>query len=107
MIAVGDREGRDVRERSGHQNAETCNAQDAPDERGREARRPERAVQGEEVGDPQDEDHQVEAVLDGARRPDVREPRARLLGLVKISSHEGDHDNEEVVDEAWFFEQRW
>ena len=52
MIAVGDREGRDVRERSGHQNDETGDAQVAPDERGREARRPESAVQGEDVGDP-------------------------------------------------------
>ncbi len=41
-----------MRERSGHQNDETGDAQVAPDERGREARRPESAVQGEEVGDP-------------------------------------------------------
>jgi hypothetical protein len=48
-----------MRERSGREHAETHNAQDAPEEGEREARSPKSTIQGEEVGDPKDEDHQV------------------------------------------------
>src|SRR5918995_1863412 len=63
----------DMRESAGREHAETHNAQDAPEESGREARPPESTIQGEEVGDPQDEDHQVEAILYRARCSDVGE----------------------------------
>ena len=59
MIEVGDRDGTDMREGSGREHAETHNAQDAPEESGREARSPQSSIQGEEVDDPQDEDRQV------------------------------------------------
>jgi hypothetical protein len=59
MIEVGDRGGSDMRESSGREHAETHNAQDAPEESGREACLPESTIQGEEVGNLQDEDQQV------------------------------------------------
>ena len=59
MIKVGDRGGSDMRESSGREHDETQNAQDAPEESGREARPPESTIQSEEEGYPQDENHQV------------------------------------------------
>ena len=59
MIEVGDRGGSDMRESSGSQYAKTHYAKHAPEESGSEARPPKSTIQGEEVGYPQDEDHQV------------------------------------------------
>jgi len=63
MIEVGDRGGSDMRERSGSHLAETHDTYDAPEESGRKAPLPKSTIQGEEVGNPQDEDHQLEAIL--------------------------------------------
>src|SRR5215207_3790097 len=95
MIEVGDRGGSDMRESSSRQHAETHNAQDAPEESGREARLPQSTIQGEEVGDPQDEDHQVEAILYRARRSNVGESHDLPLGFNRLRSHERDHHNED------------
>ena len=95
MIAVGDRGGSDMRESSGREHTETQNAQNAPKESGREARPSKSTIQGEEMGDPQDEDHQVQAVLYCARRPDVGEPLDQPLGFGRIRSHEREYHNED------------
>ena len=50
MVEVGDRGLRDMWERLGRQNDEPQNAQNAPEERGRQALTPERTIQGEEMG---------------------------------------------------------
>jgi hypothetical protein len=63
--------------------------------RGREARPPKSTIQGEEVSDPKDEDHQVEAILYRARRSYVGEPHDRPLGFSRVRSHERDHYNED------------
>jgi len=59
MIEVGDWGGGDMRESPGREHDEAQNAQDTPEESGREARPLESTIQGEEVGDPQYERHQV------------------------------------------------
>jgi hypothetical protein len=91
MIELGDRDASDMRQSSGSQNAQTHNAKDAPEERGREARPPKSTIQGEEVSDPKDEDHQVEAILYRARRSYVGEPHELPLGFGRVRSHEHDH----------------
>jgi hypothetical protein len=63
--------------------------------REREACLPQSTIQGEEVCDPQDEDHKVEAILYRARRSYVGEPHDLSLGLGRIRSHERDHHNED------------
>jgi hypothetical protein len=95
MIEIGGRDGSDMRESSGRQHAQTHNAQDAPEESGREALPPKSTIQGEEMGDPQDEDHKVEAILNRARRFDVGEPHDLPLGFGRLHSHEHDHYNED------------
>jgi len=77
---IGDSTGYDMRECSGCEHDETRNAQDAPEESGREPFSAESAIQGEEVRDPQDEDYQVKAILNRARRSDIGEPRDRPPG---------------------------
>ena len=84
-----------MRERSGSQYAKTHDAKDAPEESGSEARLPEGTIQGEEVGYPQDEDHQVEAILYCARRSYVGEPHDLPFGFGRLGSHERDHCNED------------
>lgn len=49
--------------------------------------------------DPQDQDHQVQAVLYRAHRPDVGEPLDQPLGLGRIRSHERDHYDEDENEE--------
>ena len=75
VIEVGERGVSDMRESSDHEHGETQNAQDAPEESGREARPPESPIQGKEEGDLQDDSHQVYAILYYAGRSDVGEPR--------------------------------
>jgi hypothetical protein len=95
MIEVGDRSCCDMWESPGREHAETHNSQDAPEESWSEARPPKCAIQVEEVGDPKDEDHQVEAILYRARRSDVGEPDDLSFGFGRICSHEHDHYNED------------
>ncbi len=95
MVELGDRGLSDMRESSGRQHAQTHYAQDAPEESGREARPPKSTIQGEEVGDPQDEDHQVEAILYCARRSYVGEPHDLPLGLGRVRPHKRDHHYED------------
>ena len=61
-------------ERFGREHDKTQNAQNTPEESGREARLPESAIQGEEVDDPQDEDYQIQAVPYYERRSNVGKP---------------------------------
>jgi hypothetical protein len=63
--------------------------------RGREACLPQSTIQGEEVCDPQDEDHKVEAILYRARRSYVGEPHDLPLGFGRLSSHERDYYSED------------
>src|SRR5215211_8293551 len=101
MIEVGDRGGSDMRESSGRQHTQTHDAKDAPEESRREARPPKATIQGEEVGDPQDEDHQVEAILYRARRSYVGEPHDLPFGFGRVRSHEHDYyDEDENEDET-------
>ena len=79
LVEVGERGGRDVGKRSGREQGEPQDAQNGSEQRGRRACPAQRAVQPREWTDPQKEDGQVEAVLHRACRPDVREPRQRLL----------------------------
>lgn len=86
---------------SGGEHAETRNAQNASEECRRRARLVKRPMQGQEVSDPQDEDHQVEAVFNGARRPDLGEALDHFLraGREKIRAHEDDHYHEDKDEE--------
>ena len=52
VIEAGEPGGSDMLESFGHEHAEPENAQDAPEESGREARPPQSSIQGEEVDDP-------------------------------------------------------
>ncbi len=79
VVEVGQRGGRDVGERAGGEQDQTQDAQGGSDECWRRVRPTQRAVQGEGVDDPQEEDHEVQAVLHRACRPDVGELRERLL----------------------------
>jgi hypothetical protein len=101
VIEVGEPDHHDMRERAGREHAQTQNAQDAPEEGGRQARRPKRTIQSEEMGDPQDKDHQVQAVLNRASRSDVGKPDHQSLGFGRVQSHEHtDQDEDENEDDA-------
>jgi hypothetical protein len=56
-------------------------------------------VQGEDVDDPQDEDHEVEPVLHRACRSDLGEARDRLLRAHGVQPHERGHEGEEQEHE--------
>lgn len=90
----------DVVERFGREHHQTQNAQNTPEERGREARLPKRAIQGQEVGNPQDQDGQIQAVLDYARRSNIGKP----CNLHKFHPHEHayDHENDHKDDAAHY-----
>jgi hypothetical protein len=95
MIEVGDRGPRDLRKSSGREHDETHDAQDAPEESGRKARRPKSTIQGEKVDGPQGKDAQVQALCHDVRRPDIWEPHDQPLGFGRIRSHEHAHDDED------------
>src|SRR5215210_6570547 len=61
-------------ERFGREHDKTQNAQNTPEESGREAPLPESTIQGEEVDDPQDEDYQIQTVPYYERRSNVGKP---------------------------------
>jgi hypothetical protein len=90
-----------MRKCSGREHTETHNAQHAPEESGCEPRLPKSTIQGEEVGDPQDEDHKVEAILYRACRSDVGKTHDLSLGFGRIRSHEHDnYDEDEDEDDG-------
>ena len=58
-------------------------------------------AEGKEMGYPQDEDHQVEAILYRARRSNVGKPYDPSLGFGRFRSHEYDHyEEDENEDDA-------
>jgi len=94
MIEVRNRTGGDMHQRSGREQNETENTQDAPEVGRREARPPESTVQREEVRDPQDEDKQIEAILYRADHADIRVSDDEPLWFSRVRSHEQAHDDE-------------
>jgi hypothetical protein len=95
MIEVGDRGPGDLRKSSGREHDQTHDAQDAPEQRGREARPPQSTIQGEEVDGPQGKDAQVQDLFHDVRRPDVGESHDRFRWFSSRRSHEHAHDDED------------
>src|ERR1044072_2926715 len=81
-------------ERIGREHDKTQNAQNTPEESGREARLPESTIQGEEVDDPQDEDYQIQAVPYYERRSNVGKPHNVHRSQPREHAHYHEDENE-------------
>ena len=68
VIQIREREVRGMREGADRQHGQAKDAERAPEQCRREARPAEGPIEGEEVGHPQHEDDQVQAVLDACGR---------------------------------------
>src|ERR671911_646199 len=88
----------------GRPNSEAHNAQNAPEESGRQSLPPQSTIQGKEMGDPQDEGGEEQAVLDRARRSHLREPldqvRRRVVGTHEHAYDEEGNDHEDAAQHA-------
>jgi hypothetical protein len=73
-VKIGQPGGDHVRDRTGGQHGETEDVQCAAEERGCRSRPAEAVEERERKWHPQRQHRQVEAVLDGTRHPDFREP---------------------------------
>ena len=83
------------RESPGREHDQTHDAQRAPEDSGRQARRAESTIQGEEVDGPQGKDAQVQDIFHGVRRPDLGESHDRSRRLGRRRSHEHAHNDED------------
>ena len=79
---------------SGREHDQTEDAEGGPEESWGEASSPQSSIQGQEMGGPEDQDHEIHAVLDRAPCPDVREPHDCPLRLGRIRTHEHADDDE-------------